>query len=152
MKSLVCRLTEASSGNPLLVLTAIQQLMDGGALAIREGRWITPDASTITQVTERIDPIGGRLRALAPDQFQIVLALAVAGVPLPRSALARVGHDNTSSSAAVASLEQSGLIVSADDVVDLAHDAIGEKALQMADETRASRGATPVGGRVGRRA
>ena len=135
VKSLVCRLTEVSSGNPLLVLTAIQQLMDGGALAIRDGRWITPNASTITLVTERIDPIGARLRALAPDQFHIVVACAVAGVPLPRGALARVGHDNTSSSAAVASLEQSGLIVSADDVVDLAHDAIGEKALQMADET-----------------
>ena len=134
VQSLVHRLTESSSGNPLLVLVALQQLMDGATLAIHDGRWITPNPSGIARVIERIDPIGGRLRSLPADQFRVVLACAIAGVPLPRAVLVRMGTDHAASVAALASVEQSGVLVSADDVIDLAHDAIGEKAREMADE------------------
>jgi DNA-binding SARP family transcriptional activator len=133
-RSLVERLTASSSGNPLLVLVALQQLLDGSALAIQDGHWTAPDPTALIQEIERLDPIGSRLRSLSSDQLRVVLACAIAGMPLPRRALIRLGADSVSSSAAVVGAEQSGALVSADDTVDLAHDAIGEKAIEMADE------------------
>jgi len=133
--TLVTRITRASSGNPLLVLAALRQLMSDDVIALDDAGWHQGSVEITSAIDTRLDPIGNRIRAISADQFRVLLACAIAGVPLSYRALTHSAVDTKLASVdTLTELERLGYLSIDDEFVSVAHDAIGEKTLGIADD------------------
>ncbi len=131
----MARITRASSGNPLLVLSALRQLISDEVIALDDDGWHEGAVEITTAIETRLDPIGARLRAISAPQRRALLACAIAGVPLPSRVLTHSAGDAKLASAdTLTDLERLGYLATGEEFVSVAHDAIGEKALEIADE------------------
>lgn len=78
VRELVGHIVRAGHGEPLLILTLLELLQDGGHLTIVNGEWSTPNAHALLGAAAVVDPMRSRLEALASDDLDLLLCIAVA--------------------------------------------------------------------------
>jgi DNA-binding SARP family transcriptional activator len=133
---LVARTTAASRGIPLLVLSALEQLMSDGTLILRDGAWETGDRKQFRERIRNIDALATRLRTLSPESFRLLLSCSLAGMPLPTDifqALEVVA--GSCDSAARRELERVGYLRDTEAGVSVSHDAVAEAIVALASVT-----------------
>jgi DNA-binding SARP family transcriptional activator len=120
----------ASSGVPLLALTAIEYALEQGLLSIADGRWRCPDPATVRDALSRGGVLERRLEDLPPRALQLVRLLALAGRPLSPGVLASAGGpEGGALEELLFGLEQRGLVLRSDVGWELSHDRIQETVL-----------------------
>jgi DNA-binding SARP family transcriptional activator len=131
----VARVAEASGGVPLLVFATLDQLINEGILSVRDAEWHFAPTTDAEDLLRRVNPLESRIAALPAEQRRVILACAVAGVPLPRRLLRRAsGSDPAIAETSVLELERVGHLYESGGGIELTHDAIGEAALAQSDD------------------
>jgi DNA-binding SARP family transcriptional activator len=124
----------AAAGNPLLVITAIEDLSSRGLLAVDNGEWRFDARLTADEAICTVNPIEARLRALRPSELAMLTACAISGAPLRREVLFRIPADaDEDKHKTFLELERLGHISVSGNVVEVSHDAISEHVLARTD-------------------
>lgn len=120
----------ASGGLPLLVIAAIELALDHGLLRIRDGGWECQDLDRLAALLAMGGVLEQALRELPAGGSAVLLALAVAGRPLPHDVLVESAGPLTDQ-ALFGLLEQRGLIIQAAAGWSIGHDRVAEAAWGM---------------------
>jgi len=140
------QVTRCASGNPLMVLEALRLCRDRGVLQLNARQWTCPDAAALANELLVEGVLRHRLDGIEPAEAQLLLLLALAGLPLPLAILAgSAGVDDQQASAVVAALERRGLVYTADLGVRVAHDEIGHAAISSVDDEAVHRAHAALG-------
>jgi DNA-binding SARP family transcriptional activator len=129
---LAAGLARATDGVPLLVLEALRLGIDRQQLALCAGRW---DIIAPTEFIASLHPgslLAERIRALTPAQREVLLLLATFESPISREQLDAAGLSGVEND--LLYLEQHGLLAVRGGRWIVAHDAIAEAAVAMADQ------------------
>lgn len=137
---LVDTLHEVTGGSPLLVLEALQHGSDRELLVREDGEWVAPNPPALLHLLAEGEGLAHRIAALPTAERRILLAVAVAGAPVPDRVLSALTRQQESTEAPpVQSLERRGFLVRRNDGGwECAHDLIAETLVESAsrDETR----------------
>ncbi|MES3032454.1 MAG: AAA family ATPase [Gemmatimonadota bacterium] len=137
------RLLASTRGVPLLVMEALQLLVQESLLVPSDGAWTVTDVPALLTRLQALDVMAERLAPLDAVMRDLLLQLALAAVGV-RGALLRAGrppgdgvHD------AVARLQLGGWISESEGVVSVSHDEISRAVVEAAtpEELRAARAA-----------
>jgi DNA-binding SARP family transcriptional activator len=104
-------LHDGSGGSPLMVIEALQSLLERGFLRIDDGGWMTMDSSRLLDYTKSINAIVSRVGASSPEEQLVLGTLALYGAPATQelvTAAARLSPAVTSN--VLARLESRGLV------------------------------------------
>lgn len=118
----------ASAGVPLLVLAAIELLLARQHLRLDGGSWECDDPGALREVLSKGGVIDQVLQSVPARAARILLALAVAGRPLPAEVLDAVLGSQDGGLLA-GSLEQRGLAVRVGTAWEVSHDRVAESAV-----------------------
>ena len=126
------RLHRATDGVPLHVLETLQLLVERQDLRLEGETWSAPEPTRIDTVLVAGTALRDRLRALSKQEREMLVVVAVAGVPVETSTIASVLEvDRPTIDAAASQLEQHGLLISTSDGWRQSHDAIAESILTL---------------------
>lgn len=129
------RLHAATEGSPLLVLETLQLAIETGCLELVSGQWSCLKASELTDLLEAGSATLRRIRQLDRDKFWHLLLLSLAGTPLRTRTM--VGATNCGEehvTAILHHLERRGFVARAGDQWAIAHDEIGARVENDAED------------------
>lgn len=133
-QQLPAALARATGGSPLLILETLQLALEAGWLALGDGTWSCPDPAGLGRRLGEGSAIRHRVTQLEHPARLTLLALALAGTPLPAHLVApATGLAPEAAEAALAALEQRGLVTRAGDHFQPAHDEIAAASQDLAD-------------------
>lgn len=137
-------LASACEGVPLVVVERLSLVKDKELLTFHQGTWSSNDWSIATAAVSVAAPVDQRLASCTDHERRVLLAIAVSGVPLTESALRRILHEETETTAkenpspapervatSLANLEVRGLLVRMNDVWVPVHDVIAERLVDL---------------------
>jgi DNA-binding SARP family transcriptional activator/DNA-binding transcriptional ArsR family regulator len=133
-------LTLATKGAPLLLLEMLKLGIERGTLSLDEGGWSCHDRAALAAQLREGQALRNRMDPLSRERRWVVTLLAIAGIPLTASQLARAaGRDPMAVEDDLEALERLGLVRRSHDGWDLGHDEVGTVALEgLGDEARQS--------------
>ncbi|MBK8002877.1 MAG: AAA family ATPase [Gemmatimonadetes bacterium] len=133
-QQLPAALARATGGSPLLILETLQLALEAGWLGLGDGAWSCPDPAGLARRLGEGSAIRHRVTQLEHPARLTLLALALAGTPLPAHLVApATGLAPEAAEAALAALEQRGLVTRAGDHFQPAHDEIAAASQDLAD-------------------
>lgn len=128
---------QASEGSPLAAIESLAYAISTGALAIREGEWDAPLPDVLEAQLRRGGSVGAIIQALEPFRRELLVALAVAGTPLPGTSLSVIGGQSDAVTAqSLVALERDGLARSGPGGWEVAHDRTRDLLLETLGEER----------------
>ncbi len=131
---LTAALARATGGSPLLILETLQLALEAGWLALGDGAWSCPEPAGLARRLGEGSAIRHRVTQLEHPARRALLALALAGTPLPVHLVApATGLAPGAAEGALAVLEQRGLVTRAGDHFQPAHDEIAAASQDLAD-------------------
>lgn len=145
-RDVACRMHRAVRGSPLALLETLQLALERDAMAINHQTWQCRDDKALDRLLAEGAALRHRLDQLDREKRWLLLLLAIHGRALPVTAL----HDAAPRPADsivrdLAALEQRGLVARQHDRWQVAHDAIGELAEEMAGEETVRAAHTALG-------
>ncbi len=123
----------ATEGVPLLVLEALRLGIDRQQLALDGERWEVIAPAEFIASLHPGSLLGERIRGLTPEQWELLLLAATIELPVGVEQLKRAGL--AANEADLLYLERHGLLAPRAGKWVVAHDAIGETAVAMADHS-----------------
>jgi DNA-binding SARP family transcriptional activator len=138
-------LAEGREGSPLLVLETIQFLLERELLQRRDERWIAPDTIELFRALSQEGALKNRIASLSSLERELLVVLAVAGMPIERQLLVQFGGSSDASTAALAALERRGLVHRQQHLLAVAHDEHARTALDSAASADLERIAAALG-------
>jgi DNA-binding SARP family transcriptional activator len=128
--ALIPGLHAASGGSPLLVLEALQLVMERSQLVLENGLWTTHDAAALTNTLSAGRAMQQRLSSLPADARDALLRLSIAGTAVDDTMMTHIlAQDGRQS---LPALETRGLVVHSEGQWRTAHDEIAALAIEMA--------------------
>lgn len=125
----------ATGGSPLLVLEMLQFALDHGRLRIDSGSWCCDDTSALVADLRPGRAVERRVAELDAAARQVLVVLALAGVPISSAVVAdAVDRTQHECDATLARLEQIGLVARDGNAWLPQHDEIASAAVAAADE------------------
>ena len=130
--TLPTRLADSAGGSPLLVMETLQLALERGLLTLQDGAWGCTSPDDLAELLREGGALRHRIQRLDAASAWLLLALAAAGRPVDPALLVTLARGNgDATSAALAALEQRGLVARAATGVQPAHDEIAAIALEV---------------------
>jgi hypothetical protein len=143
---LAAGLHAATGGSPLLLLETLRLALDQRILTLAGQEWECGDAERLRGLLLAGEALRERVRSLADGPREVLVLLATAGIPLDRTALARMtGMSEPMLDTALAQLEQQGFAVQAVHGWLPAHDEMAAAAREALDDASRVRAEARVG-------
>ena len=125
----IAAMADACQGIPLGVVERLSLAQERGDLALREGRWTSPDWARAASDAAIASPLDHRLRACTDSERAILALFAVAGTPLASDILAVCAPETPH---ALRDLEAKGLVTHNQGMWQPTHDVVMERKLALA--------------------
>ena len=125
----IAAMADACQGIPLSVVERLSLAQERGDLALREGRWTSPDWARAASDAAIASPLDHRLRACTDSERATLAILAVAGTPLASDILAACAPETPH---ALRDLEAKGLVTHNHGMWQPTHDVVMERKLALA--------------------
>lgn len=128
-------LHRATSGSPLLILETLQLLLERDLLTLASSQWSTSSSRDLMAALDAGSALAARVAHLDDADRDLLLTLAIAGLPTPVGFVAAtVARGIPEVDAALATLEQRGFLLRTGEGWQPAHDTTGEVAISSASD------------------
>jgi DNA-binding SARP family transcriptional activator len=135
------RLNRAANGQPLGILQILRHCIDAGLLERTNESWMASDPIALQHAVEERGENDQRLFFLNESERQLMLAVSVAGVPVPKAMLVdALGYSARELETMADSVELGGLLIAENGEWLPAHDSIAEQLIRQspASEVKAT--------------